>query len=83
MRMENLTIGLKNSWAEPGPNNPYEAKLSLGYQDNKMHVKLSDEVALKILQLAADEIAAAAKVQIDSFVRDAIAINQTPLLDHE
>ena len=81
MQLETLTIGLKNPYAAPGANNPYEAKLQIGYNDNKMQVKLSGETCARILALAGDEIAAAAQVQISDFVRAALTVSATPMIE--
>lgn len=81
MRLESLTISLKQPYANPGPNNPYEAKLSVAYNDNKMQVKLSEETAARILELAGEEIAAAAQVQISDFVRTALSVARVPMLE--
>ena len=81
MRMETLTISLRNSYVAPGPDNPYEAKLSISYNDHKMQVKMSPETAARILELAGDEIAAAAQVQIADFVRTALTASRTPLIE--
>lgn len=81
MRLESLTIGLKNPYQDPGPNNPYEAKLSVGYNDNKMQVKMSEGTAARILELAGEEIAAAAQVQISDFVRTALSVAKVPMIE--
>ena len=81
MYLETLTIGLKSPYGKPGRDNTYEAKLSVSYNDNKMQVRLSDDVCRKILALAGDEISKAAQIQISEFVQTAIAISQTPLIE--
>lgn len=81
MRLEKLTIALKNEYAPIGPSNPYEAKLSVSYDDNRMHVKLSPESALRIIELAGEEIAAAAQIQIRDFIREALTASRTPMLE--
>ncbi len=81
MRLETLTIGLRSPYSQPGPDNPYEAKLQIGYNDNKMTVKLSPETCQRILALAGDEIAAAAQVQIADFVRAALTVSSTPMIE--
>ena len=81
MKLESLTIGLKSPYSEPGPNNPYEAKLSVSYNDHKMQVKLSEDAAARILELAGEEIAAAAQVQIADFVRTALSVSRVPMIE--
>jgi hypothetical protein len=81
MQLEKLTIQLKQPYSQPGPNNPYEAKLDVNYNDNRMTVKLSAETCIRILELAGDEIASAAQVQISEFVRAAISASKTPLIE--
>lgn len=81
MNLETLTIGLKNPYSPPSPSNPYEAKLQIGYNDNKMTVKLSHETCARILALAGDEIAAAAQVQISDFIRQALTVSSTPMIE--
>ena len=81
MKLESLTISLRQPYAAPGPNNPYEAKLSVSYNDNKMQVALNDETCRRILALAGDEIAAAAQVQIRDFVRTALSVSKTPMIE--
>jgi len=83
MQLETLTIGLRSPYQRPGRDNTYEAKLTIGYNDNKMTVKLSDETCARILALAGDEIAAAAQVQISDFVRAALAVSAVPMIDAE
>lgn len=75
MQLEKLTIALKTEYSRPGPNNPYQAKLQVGWDDNRMTVALSDETCRRILALAGDEIAAAAQIQIRGFVTAALAVN--------
>lgn len=81
MILETLTIALKSKYSKPSADNRYEACLSVAYNDNRMQVKLSNECCQRILELAADEIAAAAQVQISDFVRTAIAIAKTPMIE--
>lgn len=81
MVLEQLTIGLKSSYSAPGPTNPYEAKLQVSYNDNRMTVKLSPETCARILALAGDEIALAAQVQIADFVRTALNISAIPMIE--
>jgi hypothetical protein len=81
MQFEKLTIGLRQTFGKPGPNNPFEATLSVGYNDNKMQVRLSDATCRRILALAGDEIAAAAQVQISEFIRDALTVSATPMIE--
>lgn len=81
MNLENLTIALRKPFHEAGPDNPYEAKLSVSYNDTKMQVALSDDVCRRILELAGDEIAEAAQVQISDFVRTALSVSRTPMIE--
>lgn len=76
MKLESLTIALRNPYSPAGQNNPYEARLAVSHNDTRMQVALAPETCTRILQLAGDEIAAAAQVQISTFVRDAIAIGK-------
>lgn len=81
MKLESLTISLRHPYADPGPNNPYEAKLAVDYNKTKMQVVLNDETCRRILALAGDEIAAAAQVQISDFVRTALSVSKTPMIE--
>lgn len=81
MKLESLTISLRQPYAAAGPNNPYEAKLSVDYNKTKMQVALGDETCRRILALAGDEIAAAAQVQISDFVRTALSVSKTPMIE--
>jgi len=81
MQLEKLTIALRQPYSKPGLNNPYEAKLDVGFNDNKMTVKLSDETCRRILALAGDEIASAAQVQISEFVQAALTVSTTPMIE--
>ena len=81
MQLESLTIALRQTYSKPGPNNPYEAKLQVSYNDNRMTVKLAPETCGRILALCGDEIAAAAQVQISDFVRDAISVSIAPAIE--
>ena len=83
MKLESLTIALKQPYADAGPNNPYQAKLCVSYNDNHMTVSLNDETCKRILYLAGDEIAAAAQVQIREFVQTAIAVSEVPAIEGE
>lgn len=81
MQLESLTISLRQTYSKPGPNNPYEAKLQVSYNDNRMTVKLGPETCTRILALCGEDIAAAAQVQISDFVRDAIAVSIAPAIE--
>ena len=81
MQLENLTIALRQTYSKPGPNNPYEAKLQVSYNDNRMTVALNDETCRRILALAGAEIAAAAQIQISDFVRMALTVAETPMIE--
>jgi hypothetical protein len=81
MKLESLSIELKNSYSKPSPENPYIAKLRISYDNTTMQVKLNDETCRRILALAGDEIAQAAQVQIQDFVRTAIAVNEAPAIE--
>ena len=81
MKLESLSIELKNSYSKAGPENPYIAKLRISYDNTTMQVKLNDETCRRILALAGDEIAQAAQVQIQDFVRTAIAVNEAPAIE--
>ena len=81
MKLETLTIALRNSYSCPGPNNPYEARLQVSYNENRMTVKLEDETCRRILALAGSEIAAAAQIQIADFVRTALTVADTPMIE--
>jgi len=81
MKLESLSIELKNSYSKAGPENPYIAKLRISYDNTTMQVKLNDETCRRILALAGDEIAQAAQVQIQGFVRTAIAVNEAPAIE--
>lgn len=80
MRLETLTIGLQTPFAAPSAHNTYRAVLSVSYNDTRMQVKLSEEACQRILALAADEIAAAAQVQISDFVNRAMTIDNNPMI---
>jgi hypothetical protein len=81
MTFESLTIALRQPYSKPGPSNPYEAKLQVSYNDNRMTVKLSDETCKRILALAGDEIADAAQVQIREFVTAALTVAEMPMIE--
>ena len=81
MKLESLLIQLKNSYGKAGPDNPYIAKLSISYDNTTMQVKLNDETCRRILALAGDEIAQAAQVQIQEFVKTAIAVSEAPAIE--
>lgn len=81
MKLETLTISLRSPYNDPSPSNPYEAKLSVSYNENKMTVKLLPETCDRILALAGDEIASAAQVQISDFVRAALTVSKTPMIE--
>ena len=81
MKLESLTIALRNQYAVAGPDNRYQAKLQVSHQDNRMTVALDDDVCKKILALAGDEIAKAAQVQISDFVATALAVSHAPAIE--
>tara|TARA_R110000868_G_scaffold223318_5_gene475230 strand:- start:586 stop:864 length:279 start_codon:yes stop_codon:yes gene_type:complete len=74
MKLQSLRIALKQPYSDPSPTNPYQATLEVSYDDTKMQVVLGDETCRRLLELAGDEIAAAAQVQIQDFVRSALAV---------
>lgn len=61
MTLQSLTISLKQPYMPPSPQNPYQAKLDVSYNDNRMTVALSQDTCLRILELAGHEIAALKK----------------------
>ena len=81
MKFEKLTIALRHPYLSPGPNNPYEARLDVSHNENKMQVALGNETCRRILALAGDEIAAAAQVQISDFVRMALTVSETTMIE--
>ena len=81
MQFERLTIGLRSEYSKPSDTNPLEAKLNISYNDNRMTVKLSDDVCRRILAMAGEEIAKAAQIQISEFVQQAIGITQAPMIE--
>lgn len=81
MQLQSLTISLKQPYSNPGPTNPYQAKLSVSYNDHQMQVQLSQEACGRILALCGDEIAQAAQVQISDFVRQALTVCTTPMIE--
>ena len=81
MRLQKLTIELRRPFADAGPDNPYQAKLDVSFNDNAMSVSLSDETCRRILALAGDEIAHAAQIQISDFVKTAIAVSEAPAIE--
>jgi hypothetical protein len=80
MKLESLKISLRHEYRDAGPTNPYEAKLSVSFNDNSMQVALGDDVCRKILALAGDEIAKAAQVQISDFVKTAMQVSDQPVI---
>jgi len=81
MILQSLNISLKMPYSKPGPSNPYQAKLSVSYNENTMQVQLSNETCERILALAGDEIATAAQIQIADFVQTALAISRLPQIE--
>lgn len=81
MQLQSLHIGLKQSYGKPGPDNPYQAKLDVSYNDNRMTVALSHETCQRILAMAGEEIARAAQIQISDFVRTALAVSEIPMIE--
>ena len=81
MRLQSLTISLKNPYSPPSETNVYEAKLSVSYNENQMQVKLSHETCAKLLAMCGNEVAEAAQVQISDFVRQALSVSVTPMIE--
>lgn len=81
MKLESLTIAPRNSYSPVGENNPYVAKLTVSYNDNSMVVALSQAMVERMLQLVGDEVAAAAQVQISDFIRQALTVSKTPMIE--
>ena len=81
MRLQSLRIALKQPYSDPSPTNPYQATPEVSYNDTKMQVMLGDETCRRMLELAGDEIAAAAQVQIQDFVRTALAVSKHQTID--
>lgn len=83
MKLESLNISLDRPYAEPGASNHYVAVLNVSYDKTSMKVKLDDSTCKRILALAADEIAGAAQVQINDFVKTALTISEAPMIEGE
>jgi hypothetical protein len=83
MKLESLTIGLTHTYRDAGPDNPYVAKLRVGYNETSMQVTLGNEATARILALAGDEIASAAQVQISDFVARALAVSSIAMIEGE
>jgi len=83
MQLETLRIGLKHSYRDPGPENPYVAELKVSVNENTMKISLGQETTGRILHLARDEIVEAAKVQIDTFLDTAVSISKSPTIEGE
>lgn len=83
MKLESLTIQLRQPFSPLGPDNKYEAKLSVSWNETKMQVALTEDACRRILELAGDEIAAAAQIQISDFVTNALSVNDKPLIESE
>lgn len=81
MKLESLTIALRNVYTEASPENPYIATLKVSYDSNSMKVTLGADTTNRILALAGDEIATAAQVQISDFVATALAVSNAPLIE--
>jgi hypothetical protein len=81
MQMQSLNISLKQPYSKPSPSNPYEAKLSVSYNENTLQVKLSHDCCARILALCGEEIAAAAQVQITDFVQQALSVASSPAIE--
>ncbi|WP_065325823.1 hypothetical protein [Tritonibacter mobilis] len=81
MKLESLTIQLRQPFSPLGPDNKYEAKLSVSWNETKMQVALTEDACRRILELAGDEIAAAAQIQISDFVTNALSASQTPAIE--
>lgn len=81
MILQSLSIALQKPYTKAGPDNQYQAKLSVSYDNTQMIVQLHDETCRRILALAADEIAAAAQIQIADFVRTALTVSKTPMIE--
>lgn len=81
MKLESLTIQLRQPFAPAGPNNRYEAKISVSFNENKMQVALADDTCHRILELAGAEIAAAAQIQISDFVTTALSVGHSPAIE--
>jgi hypothetical protein len=81
MQFKRLVIALKKPYTPPGPDNPYEATLEVGWDQTDMKVVLSPEVTIAILTAAASDIAEAARVQVGDFVREAISLSRTPQIE--
>lgn len=81
MKLESLNIALDRPYGDPGENNPYVATLKVSYDKTSMKVKLDDSTCKRILSLAADEIATAAQVQINDFVKTALTVSETPMIE--
>lgn len=81
MKIESLTISPRQPFSDPGPRNPYVAKLKVSYDETTMQVSLGDETCRRILALAADEISAAAQVQISDFVKTALSVSSHGMIE--
>jgi len=75
MRLTSLHIAPKNSWSEPGADNPLRAVVKLNSKDSTVECVLSDETMRKMLDLCADEIAQNARKNVEEFVSAVSAID--------
>ena len=83
MKLESLTIALRHSFKDAGPDNPYQATLRISHDKSTMQVELGPETCRRILALAGAEISAAAQVQISDFVKTALAVSEHAMIEAE
>jgi len=83
MKLEKLVIDTARPYEQASHKNPYQARIDVSWNENRMTVALSQEACVRILALAADEIAAAAQIQINDFVENAITFSATPVIEGE
>ena len=75
MKLTSLHIAPKNSWSDPGKDNPLRAVVKLNSKDSTVECVLSDETMRKMLDLCADEIAQNARKNVEEFVSAVSAID--------
>lgn len=68
MELTSLTIKPDQSWKPVGANNPLRAVVKLQSEKSTVECILPDDIAQKIIDLCATEIARGAQQQVNDFV---------------
>ena len=67
-------------YGKPDPSKPFIARIEVVGQQSKVELLLSAEMSARIVEIVADEVAAAGRATADAMVADVLTAAATPAL---